>query len=214
VVNDLTKSLLAARIKEAGENTGSEGEGAVEVLFAETVVTQVQFARGSPIQISLVDSKRVQTGNMMTANLVGADKKLNLQVVNDIGGSSLRTRDQRRNTTTRGNGWGSLEGLGGRHAVGMVPEVDLPREVDRSRVLEPGRVHFLDIAGRVTLEEGVLGGGDVVLGGSGGGFTDRHHGGDRSSGASQGGAHQEGGLARHGFGSRARDRGKGEGHGL
>ena len=194
MINDLAKGLLAASIEETRKNTGSEGEGAVEILLREAIVSQVQLARGHSSEIGLVDSKRIEAGNVVATGLVGTDKKLDLQVVNDIRRSDLGARNKAGNTSAGGDGGSSLEGLGGGHAVGLVSEVNLPREMDRGGVSEPSIIHLLDVAGRVALEEGVLGGRDVVLGASGG-LADGHEGGNRSGGAGQVGAHQQGRLA-------------------
>ena len=101
--------------------------------------------------------------DMMASDLIGAYEELNLEMVNHVRGADLRPRHQRGNTATQRDCGCGLEGLRGGHALGLVTEINLPRQVDRGRVLEPGRVHFLDIIGRVSLEEGILCGGLVFF---------------------------------------------------
>lgn len=113
VLNDLTKGLIAASIEETWKNTGSKGEGAVEILLGETIVGDVQLTGRNTSKVGLIDSKRVETGNVVATDLVGADKELDLQVVNDIRGSDLGTRNKARHAAAGGDGRSGLERLRG-----------------------------------------------------------------------------------------------------
>jgi len=94
VVDNLTQGLLAASIQETGKDAGSEREGAIEIFLCESVVSNFQLARGDTRQVSLIESKGIQVGNMVTTNLVGADQQLDFEMVNDIRGADLGTRHQ------------------------------------------------------------------------------------------------------------------------
>lgn len=63
-------------------------------------------------------------------------------------GTSLGCRD---------NGRRRLESLGHGHGARLhVLEVDSPRDVHRAGILLPFCVHFIDVVGRVALEEGIV----------------------------------------------------------
>lgn len=109
MVNDFTKGLVNPSVEEAWKNAGPKREGAVKIPLRKAIVGDIELARGDSGQADLADAKGIQTRNVVTSSLVGAGKKLDLQVVNDVRGSSLRTRDKRGNSTTLWDGGGCLE---------------------------------------------------------------------------------------------------------
>jgi hypothetical protein len=97
---------------------------------------------------------------MVTTRLVSADKKLDLEMVGDIGtvlhGQVARkTRDAAshgRNQVRRG-----LEGLRDGHLAALhVLEVNLPRDMDALGILSPLHVHLIDVAGSASRKEVIV----------------------------------------------------------
>lgn len=172
-VDDLAEGHLLATIAgETGEDTGAEAVLSVEVLLSETVVfgsellgLDVAEALGSS---GVADAERINVGLVVTTGLVGANEKLDLQVVGDVG--ALANADAGAGSETRDHVGGTgdqagrrLEGLGDGHvAVLHVLEVDLPRDVDALGVLLPLEVHLVDIVGGAAREEVVVGVGRAV----------------------------------------------------
>jgi len=88
-IDNLTESHLLTTITlEARQDTRAEGVLSIHVLLGETIVLKSQFLGfdvGEALGIVCTsDTEGINLGGMMTARLVSADKKLNLEMVGDI----------------------------------------------------------------------------------------------------------------------------------
>jgi len=154
--NDLAQGhLLTLLGQEARQDTGSKGELLVEVALSETVVVELELL-GLAVAESLdvaTDAERIDLGLVVTTGLVGADKKLDLQVVCDVRASAQASAGHILGDTAgrgRDKGRGRSEGLGHGHvAILHVPEIGLPRDVDTGRIPLPGQVHLVNVVGSV-----------------------------------------------------------------
>jgi hypothetical protein len=165
-INDLAEShLLTAITLEARQDTGTESVLSVHILLGESVVLESQFLRldvGETLGvIGASDTERVNLGGVVAARLVSADKKLDLEMVGDIG-TVLHGQVARKTRDTASHGRnqvrGRLEGLGDGHLAALhVLEVDLPRDVDALGIFSPLHVHLIDVAGGASRKEVIVG---------------------------------------------------------
>ncbi len=164
-LDDLAQShLLTSLLRESWEDTWTEGVLHVEVLLSETVVVKLKFLRVGVTELLglSANAERIDVCLVVTTGLVGADQKLDLQVVGNVAVLSGRHSwawHERWDTSLGGwdEGWWWSERLGHWHVAGLhVVEICLPRDVDRGWVLLPGHVHLIDIVRRVTRQEAVI----------------------------------------------------------
>lgn len=156
------RHLLAGLGLEAGQDTGAQGELLVQILLREAIVLELQLlglvvAEGLDLA---ADAQRVDLRLVVTASLVCADQKLDLQVVHDVRAGGRGQSHVLGDTAGRGGDevGRRLEGLGDGHlALLHVLEVGLPRDVHAGGVFPPREVHLVNVVGRVALEEGVVG---------------------------------------------------------
>lgn len=135
-VNDLPEGhLVPAFGLEAGQDTRAESEFLVHVRLSEVVVLKIQLfgvADTERLLCLVPDAKRVDLRLVMTAGLVCADKKLDLQVVGDIATGALARCGSKAHAGNaasglRNNAGRRNEGLADGHvAVLHVLEVDVP----------------------------------------------------------------------------------------
>jgi hypothetical protein len=163
-INDLTEGHLLATIAlEARQDTGAKGVLGVKILLGELVVLEGQLLGldvGKALGvIGTSNAEGIDLCGVVTTGLVGADEKLDLEMVGDIG-ARLEAARETGNTTghVRDQVRRRLEGLGNGHLAALhVLEVDLPRDVDALRVLSPLHVHLVDVAGGAPGEEVIVG---------------------------------------------------------
>jgi hypothetical protein len=164
-IDNLTEChLLTAITLEARQDTRAEGILGVHVLLCETIVLESQFLGldvGEALGVvGTSDTEGINLGGMMTARLVSTDKKLNLEMVGDIG-AILHGQVASKARDATGHVWDQvrrrLEGLRDGHLAALhVLEVDLPRDMDTLRILPPLHVHLIDVASGASREEVIV----------------------------------------------------------
>ncbi len=159
------RHLLAALLLEPRQDAGAQCVFRVEVLVGKLVVVQRQLL-GLDVAEPLgpvSDAQGVDVGLVMPAGLVCADEQLDLEMVRDLGAlceAETGAGGQARHSSGgAGNErWRRREGLRDGHVAALhVLEVDLPRHMDAGGVFLPLHVHLVDVVGRVTREEVVVG---------------------------------------------------------
>jgi hypothetical protein len=164
-IDNLAEShLLTAITLEARQDTRAEGVLSIHVLLGETIVLESQFLGldvGEALGVvGTSDTEGINLGGMVTARLVSADKKLDLQMVGDIGTILHgQVASKARNATghVRDQVRRRLESLRDGHLAALhVLEVDLPRNVDALRILPPLHVHLIDVASGASGEEVIV----------------------------------------------------------
>jgi hypothetical protein len=174
-VNDFTEShLLAVGGLESWKNAWAKGVLGIKVLLGEAVVVKGELLWVIEAKLLSLgaDAERIDASLVVTTSLVGANKKLDLQVVGDVGSGTrgdTSTWHERGDTSgwRRHDGWWWLESLGHWHIAALhILEVDLPRLVNGIWVLLPGEVHLVDIVRGAAGEEAVVGAWRLSRGGS------------------------------------------------
>ena len=160
--DDLPQShLFPTSGSESGQDTRSESVFVVQVLRGELVVVQLQLPRPGLSQIRIrTNAEGIDLCFVVSTNLVGTDKELHLQMLGDVGVTAeVGAGDDRWDTAGGGgdDGGRCLERLRSGPVALHVTEVDLPRDVDTGRVFFPGHIHFIDVVGGVSLQEGIIG---------------------------------------------------------
>lgn len=67
-----------------GEDTWTKGDVFVQVTFSEPITTEFELGGTDISQVSVENSQGIQFGNMVTANLIGANKELDLSLQNKV----------------------------------------------------------------------------------------------------------------------------------
>jgi hypothetical protein len=78
-LDDLAKGhLLLTGLLEAREDTGTELELLVEILLGPAVVLDGKLGRHGRIEVGLVDTERVEVGDVVSTDLESTDEELDL----------------------------------------------------------------------------------------------------------------------------------------
>ena len=154
-----------------GEDTRAEGDVLVEIALREAISVELELRRADISKVSVEDSKGIQVGDVVAADLVCADEELylliepsaswyttrcfatHLQMVIKL---ALASMESWRHAVGRQQARGRRESLAARQALGEAGEVDVPGGVDGVRVLLPKTVHLVGVVRVRAIREWVV----------------------------------------------------------